>query len=157
MMWRFVRFGLNWMICWGLPFNLSTLKHLENYLSDNHPGQPLIDMPFFKVSNVFADHLSVPSALKQFLSTLSSLTVRNEYCQQVADDGGLEMAVSILSNEGQVCSLTYFFLLAFCKKKSFFVNFRPLPFMGPSTSRQTQLPEIKLRTQAHCLFWKYND
>jgi len=47
------------------------------------------------------DHLSVPSALKQFLSTLSSLTVRNEYCQQVADDGGLEMAVSILSNEGQ--------------------------------------------------------
>jgi len=47
------------------------------------------------------DHLDNPTALKQFLSTLSSLTVRNEYCQQVADDGGLELATTLLSDEGQ--------------------------------------------------------
>ena len=36
--------------------------------------------------------------LKQILSTLSSITVRNEYCQQVSDDGGLKMLIQILTN-----------------------------------------------------------
>jgi len=47
------------------------------------------------------DNLENGSDLKQYLSTLSSLTVRNEYCMQVANDGGLRMITQILSNPDQ--------------------------------------------------------
>merc|ERR1712029_1039198 len=47
------------------------------------------------------DHLNDPVALRQFISTLASLTVRNEYCQQVADDGGLELSTAILEDQTQ--------------------------------------------------------
>lgn len=39
-----------------------------------------------------------PSVLSELCSTLSHLTVRNEFCQEVVDLGGLGILVALLAN-----------------------------------------------------------
>ncbi len=47
------------------------------------------------------------NALEQYLSCLSSLTVRNEYCQAVAfEEDGIKCLLTLLANPDQVKNIS---------------------------------------------------
>jgi hypothetical protein len=61
-------------------------------------------------------------ALGNIMLTLSKLAVRNEYCQEIYDKGGLKFAIKCLTeNDDLVCSVCGAFLAFHPKSK--FVHF----------------------------------
>ena len=76
-------------------FLARVLAQSQGWFSAPHPGVPL------PPSAVFPDN---PSILSELCSTLSRLAVRNEFCQEVVDLGGLSVLVALLAdcNEHQV-------------------------------------------------------
>lgn len=61
----------------------------QGWFSTPHPGLPP------PLSAVFPDN---PSILSELCSTLSRLAVRNEFCQEVVDLGGLSVLVALLAD-----------------------------------------------------------
>ncbi len=53
--------------------------------------------------NVFADNTLKLKELVLLLSAMSSLCVRNEYCQAVVDGGSLSRIFMLLINPDQAC------------------------------------------------------
>ena len=76
-------------------FLAGVLAQSQGWFSAPHPGVPP------PPSAVFPDN---PSILSELCSTLSRLAVRNEFCQEVVDLGGLSVLVALLAdcNDHQV-------------------------------------------------------
>ncbi|XP_036090270.1 armadillo repeat-containing protein 6 isoform X2 [Rousettus aegyptiacus] len=71
--------------------------HAKMIVQENRGLKVLID-----AAKAFPDN---PSVLSELCSTLSRLAVRNEFCQEVVDLGGLSILVALLANcsDHQVC------------------------------------------------------
>lgn len=61
-------------------------------------GPLLLPHPHSSSPSLSAAFPDNPSVLSELCSTLSHLTVRNEFCQEVVDLGGLGILVALLAN-----------------------------------------------------------
>ena len=70
---------------------------------ENHDGLKLLTSSLEK-------HNSHLKALEACLSGIRALAVRNEYCQEVVDEGGLKHVQTILINYPQVTYIYFFYI-----------------------------------------------
>lgn len=62
------------------------------------PFTTIIITTSFAVLSLFSEHPQNTSVLSELCATLSRLAVRNEFCQDIVDLGGLKFLMSLLAD-----------------------------------------------------------
>ncbi len=87
----------------GAPAPPTDQPHLSQILSDHN--KPRIDGKLDVDAVLFSAHPDDSAVLSELCATLSHLAVRNEFCQDIVDLGGLAFIISLLA-DGLDCQVS---------------------------------------------------